>query len=95
MIQKHHLIKRASDLITSEIDGETVMLSIENGKYYGLNSVGSRIWTLLEIPRTADELCNLLMDEFEVKSKECEQDVLQYLNTLANDNLVKIMDAKT
>lgn len=95
MINKAHIISRTEDLISSQIDNEIVMLSIENGKYYGLNSVGSHIWTLLEIPRSVEELCQTLMQNFEVSQEQCEQDVLTFLNTLATDNLVKFVNANT
>ncbi len=44
------ILQRKSDLLFNEIDGEVVMLSIENSEYYGMDKVGSRIWELLEQP---------------------------------------------
>ncbi len=42
------IIQRKSDLLFNEIDGEVVMLSVENSEYYGMDKVGSRIWELLK-----------------------------------------------
>ena len=37
------VISQTEEIVDSNIDGETVMMSIENGKYYGLDDIGSRI----------------------------------------------------
>jgi len=36
--------------IVSEMNGEKVMLSVENGKYYNLGRQGGRIWELIASP---------------------------------------------
>lgn len=53
---------RADGMISTELaDGELVVLSLEDGMYYGLNAVGARVWTLLEQPRTVRELQESLL----------------------------------
>ena len=59
-------IRRRSEPLTASVDGETVMLDAERGSYFALGPVGSRIWELLEEPRTFDELCDALQDEYAV-----------------------------
>jgi hypothetical protein len=41
-------IVRSPDQVSGDLDGKVVLLSIENGEYYNMNEVGSRIWALLE-----------------------------------------------
>jgi len=43
---------RAPDgVLFRELEGEAVILSVEGGTYYGLDDVGTRMWTaLLEAP---------------------------------------------
>ena len=36
------------------MDGETVMMDIETGKYYNLGKTGGSIWGILEKPHTVD-----------------------------------------
>ena len=43
------IIKRNPEMVSSDMDGETVMMSMENGEYYGLDPIGSRIWELILI----------------------------------------------
>ena len=85
-------IVRDNEIISSDMDEDTVMMSIESGKYYGINPVGSRIWKLLEQPCTAFEICDTLCKEYDVKPAECRQDVLKFVNNLLEKKLVKKCD---
>ena len=84
------VIARSSELVSSDIDGEVVMMSIENGKYYGLDKTGSRIWDLLENPFSVSALINQLLCEFEVDRATCERDVFAFLEKLDEDNMLEI-----
>jgi hypothetical protein len=85
-------IKRADDLVSCDLEGETALMSVDQGKYYGLDPIGSRIWALLEQARPVSDLCALLLEEFEVEPWQCEHDVLAFLRDLAQDNLIKVVD---
>ena len=87
-IKLHDILTRNKDLISSNLDEDLVMLSIQTGKYFGVNSVGRRIWELLEQPVSASQLCDLLMQEFEVSREQCEQEVLNFLNELQAQKLL-------
>jgi hypothetical protein len=84
------LIQRNPEMVTSNIDGEIVMMSIENGEYYGLDEIGSRIWELLETPISADKLISCLLIEFDVEEVVCKTDTLDFLNDMFEKKLVFI-----
>ena len=77
-------------MVFSEIDGEVVMLSIENSEYYGLDDIGTSIWNLLENELTVSELVAILLNEYEVIESQCRKDVLQFLEKLAEKNLITV-----
>jgi hypothetical protein len=85
-------IIRAGDLVSCDLDGETALMSVECGKYFGLNPIGTRIWTLIGQPRLVSELCSLILEEFEVEPSQCKHDVLAFLADLAKNNLVQVVD---
>jgi hypothetical protein len=87
------VIAQIEELVSSDLDGETVMMSVKNGKYYGMDAIGSRIWALIKQPRSVSELCDILLEEFDVDCERCEGDVLIFLNKLAEDNLIRIVHA--
>jgi len=44
------IVSRSPSVLTAEIDGEVVMMSIEQGQYFGLDDIGSDIWKRIEPP---------------------------------------------
>ena len=85
-------IQRPSDMLFSHIDDEVVMMSIKTGEYYGLNSVASRIWELLEHPHTFEELIGKLALEFDIDEGICRKDVHAFLSQLAENQLIIAAD---
>jgi hypothetical protein len=83
-------IVRSPDQVSGDLDGRVVLLSIENGEYYNMNEVGSRIWALLEKPVKVSALIDQLMAEFEVERARCETEALAFLGQLAKDRLLKV-----
>ncbi|SDM77369.1 lasso peptide biosynthesis PqqD family chaperone [Bacillus sp. OK048] len=76
--------------IISDMDGETVMISIDNGKYYNLGTIGGHIWKSIKIPITINKLISKLTSEFDVEISECQQEVIPFLEQLLNENIIKI-----
>jgi hypothetical protein len=81
-------LQRKSDLLFNEIDGEVVMLSVENSEYYGMDKVGSRIWEILEQPVVFKDLIFKLLEEYDVSEEQCLKETLEYLNKLCDKNLI-------
>ena len=90
MLNLQSTISRSSDQVGCDLDGEETILNLKNGKYYGLAHVGARVWTLLESPRQVQYIHSQLLQEFEVDSKLCLQDLLKLLQSLADEGLVEI-----
>jgi len=82
-------IERDPDLVHAGVDGETVMMSIQHGHYFGLNEVGSRIWALLETPTSLGQLRSQLMAEYQVDAAECRQDVDAFVGELLSLGIVR------
>lgn len=83
------IISQKEGNIVSDMDGEKVMLSIDNGKYYNLGTVGSEIWELIEKPISVSVLLSTLMDRFEVTKTECETQVISFLSDLLKNDLIQ------
>lgn len=82
-------IQRADSVLSSQMEDGMVMMDIEKGAYYDLDPVGARIWALLEMPRTLDELCQVLTEEFDVDLAACRADTAEFLETLNDKGLIK------
>lgn len=81
------------DLLTTQIDDETVMMSIERGKYYALDAVANHIWTLIQKPVKIGVLIHELQSVYESDPGEVEKDVLTFLNQLENAGMVRVETA--
>lgn len=76
-------------IVQSKIGEEVVMLDMDSGFYFGLNSVASVIWGLLEIEIGFEELINQLMAQFEVERSLCETDTKALLNQMLEKNIIR------
>lgn len=81
-------VARSPDLISSSVSGQTALMSVANGTYYGLDPVGSRIWELIAERCQVGAICEQLLAEFAVDRATCETQVLAFLQRLSNDGLL-------
>lgn len=79
---------RSEAVVFTELDGEVVMLDTEAGQYYELDSIGSRIWMLLEDSPSMARLRDALTAEFDVDAETCRNDLASFLENLAELGLV-------
>jgi hypothetical protein len=82
----------AKDQVSSDLGGEVAILDLKAGVYYGLDAVGARIWSLIQEPRTVNEIRNILLEEYEVEPERCERDLLVLLQRLADEGLIEVKD---
>lgn len=87
------MVRRADGLLTADVDGELLMMSVEQGRYFNLNSVGSRIWELLAAPVAVDGLVDALTAEYDVTAAEACQEVERFLGALRERGLLATDDA--
>jgi hypothetical protein len=81
---------RSADVIYARIDdGESVMLSIDAGKYYGLNAVASRVLELLEAPQATASICARILEEFDVDAAVCKRDMIKYIEVLLANGVIR------
>ena len=85
------IVTRKQDLDAADMDGELVMMNMSKGKYYSINSVGSRIWELIEKQVSVNEVKTILLSEFDVDDNTCKDTVLNFLNGLYNEDLISIV----
>ena len=78
------------DQVSCNLAGESVILNLNNGVYYGLDPVGARVWTLVQEPRTLVELRDALLHEYEVDASSLEADLRDLLHQLAEQGLINL-----
>lgn len=84
------LYARSPDAIFSEVEGEFVALNIEKGQCYGMDSIASKVWSLIDVPRSIEEICAALESLYDVDPATCRADVESLLNSLSREGLVGV-----
>jgi hypothetical protein len=77
------------EIVQSKIGEEVVMLDMDSGFYFGLNSVASVIWGLLANEIGFEVLIDQLMTQFEVERFLCEADTKELLDQLLEKNIIR------
>ena len=80
----------AKDQVSCDLAGEAVILNLESRIYYGLNSVGARVWNLIQEPTTVGAVLDTLVQEYDVEPERCESDLFILLDDLAGGGLLEI-----
>ncbi len=75
-------------VICRELSGETVLLNLESGVYYGLDSVGTRVWQLIVQGRTIAGVCDTMLAEYEVAPDLLHADVTRLVGELRDRGIV-------
>lgn len=90
-INPDSVVMQAEGLMSSELDGETVLMSVERPAYYGVEGTADRIWKLLEEPRRVAELCAMLAAEYAVDGAACRRQVCDFLAELEREGLLRVV----
>ena len=71
------------------IDGEAVILNLDNGYYYSLNEAGTRIWESINNQKSLSEILNFLKEEYRLPEKQLKVDLIELVKELEKEELIK------
>ncbi|MGM8364876.1 lasso peptide biosynthesis PqqD family chaperone [Virgibacillus sp. W0181] len=89
----HQFVSQVDGNVVSDMDGEKVMLSIANNKYYNLGAIGGVIWEQMEHSISIQALIDRLQSLYEVETDVCEKEVMTFLNHLLEENLIHLEES--
>jgi hypothetical protein len=84
------VISRSPSVLTAEVDGEVVMMSIEQGQYFGLDDIGSDIWKRLDPPCVFSDLIDRLAADYDADRASIAADVRELLARMAERDVVRL-----
>lgn len=87
-------LRRVSSLPFQKMNDEALVVDPRTREVHLLNATATRIWDLLELPRTGDELVAALAEEFDAPAEVLRADLAASLAELEAKGLVGI-DAVT
>jgi hypothetical protein len=83
------LIAAIPNQVSTTLDDETVILSLADGTYYGLNAVGTSIWNLIQQPTTVQHILDALLEEYDVDRETCAKDLQALIEDLKAHQLIQ------
>ena len=86
------VLRQADGLLSAGVGEELLMMSVAQGKYFNLNSVGARIWELLARPTSVEALLAALLSEYEVNDDTVRREVDEFLRALCERDLLAPSD---
>ncbi len=87
----HRKYIRKPNLETAKLDDSIVMLNLSRNNYVALDDIGARIWDLLQLPHSREELCDRLEGEFEAPAGQIASDVRVFLDELLEEGLLSVV----
>ena len=85
------VINAIKEQVSCDLAGESVILNLKNSTYFGLNPVGSTIWSLIQEPRKVGEIVSTILQEYSVERDECEKDLLKLLEDSESNALIQVL----
>ncbi|MBU8892225.1 MAG: lasso peptide biosynthesis PqqD family chaperone [Bacteroidales bacterium] len=82
------IIQRNNETLTSDLDGEKVMMSIKRGEYYGLGKTGTFIWDNIDEPVTISDLVTMITEKYNVDKNRCLNDIKPFIADLVEKELI-------
>jgi hypothetical protein len=86
------IVARGEGWLSAWVGQEFVMMSAETGTCISLSETGGRIWELMEVPRSVDDLCNALGQEYQAEPEVVRADVLMFMESMQGEGAVAVGD---
>ena len=85
----------SKDQTSADLGGESVLLHLQSGVYYGLDTIGARIWDWVKQPQRVSEVRDRMLEQYDVEPDRCEKDLLDLLSRLSKEGLIDVQNETT
>ncbi len=82
-------VRIRDDVLYQYLQGETVLLDLASGTYYGLDSVGTRVWQGIEQHGQLNKVREAILNEYDVSEQQCDADLVDIVADLINKGLLE------
>jgi len=82
-------VRPGRDVVFRELGGETVLLNLRTGVYYGLNETGAAMWSRLVECRDPARVLGALARDYAVAPDRLERDLKDLIAALTDKGLLE------
>lgn len=79
---------RKDNLIFREESFGGLVFNPETGEIFELQKTGALIYSLCDGKHTVDDICNVILERFEVKREDAHKDLMEFLRQLKDLRLI-------
>jgi len=83
-------VRVPDDVLISNLQDESVILNLDSERYYGLDSVGTRILSVLANSDSIEAAYTTLVQEYDVDGEVLRRDLIALIDTLVEQGLVEV-----
>lgn len=96
MKMQERCYQKNPDMVFRKIADEYILVPIRHNvgdleSIYTLNEVAARTWELIDGKRTAGQIRDIIVDEFDVAAEEAEKDLIEHLQQLEKMDGIKVV----
>lgn len=77
-----------SKVISETIDGETIIINLNTGDYYGANITAAIIWDQIKANNSTEAIIQYFLDHYNEDEIVIKESVVEIIDTLLKDNLI-------
>ncbi len=92
MISLQQKVTLSKEVLSQEVDEESVLLDMKSESYFGLDEVGTRIWQLLKNGSDLQNVFKILLAEYEVGEDELKKDLQEHIAQLVDAGLISLTE---
>lgn len=88
-MDKNRILVRRGDVLEAEVDGDRVLMSGSDFKYFGLVGTGALVWDRIDGTVTLGAIIKNLAEEFSVDANQVDNDVVEFVSALDSAGLIE------
>jgi len=88
MVEHPQKLSFAPDVVVQVINGEALILKLQEEEVFSLNETGARVAQLIAEGRSLDAVIDTLTAEYETSRQDIEREVTDLVQTLVSKGLV-------
>lgn len=77
-------------VLIRQVDTESVLLNLENQRYFGLDEIGTRMWITLTTADSIQAAYDVLINEYDVDAEQLRQNLKDLIAKLVEHGLIEI-----
>ena len=89
----NYAYRLSEKIAITDVDDEVVLLKLDTGAYYGLNSVGASLVHGLKNEQTVHQICKDISSRYQIPYQNVNQDLTELIEQLVKEQLLIQIEA--